>query len=285
MIVIVAIAAGIGIYFSKTNSYATSSQIPPQLPQQPQTRTSFFEVHMEPSNANDNMFGILTEFVNLANNYNVKLTLLFTPQWAEMISKSNDKLSLLNQWRTNGHEIGGHHHGPSTCPWDGYTNLDINGQEFKNRQNKVPCLEFVRASEKYSGNMDNYMELLSKLSETKTITMSDEDVDWPEGALYAAGGRRLEGAISQLRVVIFNGRNVHKLTSAPLEPRKSTVTGMLITIDELKNEYLSEKKGVFGIGAHEVSFRDNPHLYRQWFEFLKEQNSKPKTVSGIIEEK
>jgi hypothetical protein len=232
------------------------------------------------------MFNVLSEFVNLANQYNIRLTLLFTPQWAEMISRDKEKLGILNSWERQGHEIGGHHHGPTVCPWDGYTNLDITSQEFKIRQNRVPCPAFVRAKERYLGNMNDYMNLLSKLGTIKTITMSDEDVDWPEGALYAAGGRRLEGAISNPKIVNFSGHEMYKLTSAPLEPRKSTVTGIIITIDELKREYLSEKEGIFGVGAHEVSYRDNPDLYRQWFEFLKEQDPEMnhgKTISQIIE--
>jgi hypothetical protein len=245
------------------------------------TRDSFFEVHLEPSNANDEMFNTLTEFVSLADQYKVKLTLLFTPPWAEMVLKDQNKLSLLNKWKQNGHEMGGHHHGPSTCPWDGYTNLKYNGIEFKKRQNRVPCPEFVRKQERYLGDMQDYMELLNKLSQIKTITMSDEDVDWPEGALYAGGGRTLEGVISNPSTIIFNGYNVYKLTSVPLKSSK-TASGEKISIEEIKNEYLSNKEGVFGVNAHAVDYKNNPNLYKQWFKFLKEQESKSKTISQII---
>ncbi|HDZ77202.1 MAG TPA: hypothetical protein ENH41_03870 [Candidatus Omnitrophica bacterium] len=249
-------------------------------------RISFFEVHMEPSNANDDTFDALTEFVNLADRYNVKLTLLFTPQWAEMILKDSKKLGLLDQWKQDGHGIGGHHHGPSTCPWDGYTNLDPNSQEFKNRQNKVPCPKPVRAKEKYLGNMDDYMELLSNLGQIKTVTMSDADVDWPNGAVYSGGGRRLERAISQPELKIFNGQKVYQITIAALLARRSVVTGLLITVDDLKNEYLSEKEGVFGVGAHAMDYKEAPNLYKQWFELLNEQDPKMShamTISQIIE--
>lgn len=273
---VILILVGIGAFFILQK---------PAFPQPENIRDYFFEVHMEPSNANESMFNVLTKFVNLADQYNVNLTLLFTPQWAEMILKDSKKLSLLNQWKQNGHEIGGHHHGPTVCPWDGYTNLEYASQEFKNRQNRVPCPSFVREQEKYSGNMEDYMKLLSKLGTIKTITMSDEDVDWPKDALYAAGGRHLQEAISQSKMVIFNGHKVYKLTSCPLEPKK-LVTGIQITIDELKNAYLSEREGIFGVGNHPEGYKDNPNLYRQWFEFLKEQDPEmvhSKTIFQIIE--
>jgi hypothetical protein len=247
---------------------------------------SFFEVHLEPGNANDEMFDALRGLVNLADSYNVKLTILFTPQWAEMILKNNKKLSLVRQWAEEGHEIGGHHHGPSVCPWDGYTNLQYNSIEFKNRQNKVPCPEFVRKQEMYLGDMQDYMELLNKLGKIKTITMSDEDIDWPEGALYSGGGRTLEGAVSNPRKVVFNGHTVYKLSSVPLKSSR-TAFGERISIEEIKREYLSNREGIFGVNAHAVDYKNNPELYKQWFEFLKKQDPTmrhSKTISEIMGE-
>ncbi len=249
-------------------------------------RDSFFEIHLEPLNANKDMFNALLEFVDLADRYNIKLTLLFTPPWMEMIISDGNKIDLLSQWQENGHEVGGHHHGPSVCPWDGYTDLDVNSQEFKNRQNNVPCPESVRGQEEYLGDMDDYISLLSDLGQTRTLTMSDEDVDWPEGALYSAGGRRLQKAISEPELVIYNGREVYKLSSAPLKPGE-TVLGELITVDDLENEYLSEKEGKFGLNAHAADYKQNPDLYKEWFEFLNKQDpgmKNARTISRIVEE-
>ncbi len=250
-------------------------------------RVSFFEVHLEPQNANEDMFNTLMEFVDLADQYNIKLTLLFTSQWAEMILSDGHKINLLSQWQENGHEMGGHHHGASVCPWDGYTDLDVNGVEFMDRQNEVPCPEAVRDQEIYLGNMDDYMNLLSNLGSIKTVTMSDADVDWPEGAVYSAGGRRLIEAISEPQLVMYNGRQVYKLSSAPLKST-STVLGELITINDLKIEYLSEKEGVFGVVAHAVDYKNDPDLYLQWFQFLSQNDpgmSSAMTISQMIEQR
>ncbi|NOX89554.1 MAG: hypothetical protein GXO77_11050, partial [Calditrichaeota bacterium] len=73
------------------------------------SRDSFFEVHLEPNGANNDMFNNLSDFVKLADSYG--------------------------------------------------------GKEFEKRQNSVPCPEYVRASEKYLGDMNDNMKLLSKLGE------------------------------------------------------------------------------------------------------------------------
>ena len=237
---------------------------------QSNARDSFFEIHLEPNNANGDAFNALAEFVDIADSYGAKLTLLFTPQWAEMILSDNAKYSLIEQWEEAGHEIGGHHHGPSVCPWDGYTNLDVNGEEFRNRQNLVPCPESARAVEKYLGDMDAYMELIGGVGEIQTITMSDADVDWPNGIKYSAGGRKLREAISKPQTAIFNGQQVVKLSSATFLA-KTTVLGDIITLADLKEKYLSEQEGVFGING-KINNADNINLYKQWFEFLSKQD-------------
>lgn len=197
IIVIVIIAAGIGAFviFQK-----------PALPKSKTERDYFFEVHMEPQNAvkesSENSFNELSEFVGLANSYSIKLTILFTPQWINTLLNDSKKIGKMDEWRKQGHEIGGHHHGPTICPWDGYTNLDIASQEFKDRQKRVPCPKTIRADEKYFGDMDDYLKVIRKIGEIKTITMSDEDVDCPSENIYSAGDcaltRRFPCLISSL---------------------------------------------------------------------------------------
>ncbi|NOX89555.1 MAG: hypothetical protein GXO77_11055, partial [Calditrichaeota bacterium] len=51
-----------------------------------------------------------------------------------------------------------------------------------------------------------------------------------------------------------------------------------------KDEYLSDKEGVFGING-KINSEDNITLYKEWFEFLNEQDPEmkySKTVSQII---
>ncbi len=261
-------------------------------PQRLKTRVSFFEVHLEPRNANDDMFRALTDFVNLADQYKVKLTILFSPQWAEMVLKDAQKLAFVHHWQQNGHEIGGHHHAASHCSWDGYTNLVYGSPEFKQSQALWNCPKFERAQDKYLGTMEDYMKVLRRLAAIKTITMNDEDIDWSGGVFYAAGGLHIQEAISWPRVVNFNGYQVYKITSAPLIAEKRAVAkiaaiGRLITLQDLKNAYLSDRQGIFGVVAHDQDYDANPGLYKEWFEFLKEQNpemSHAKTVSRAIEE-
>ena len=43
-------------------------------------RYSFFAIHLEPQEVNDEDFGELCQFIALADIYNIKITLQFTPQ-------------------------------------------------------------------------------------------------------------------------------------------------------------------------------------------------------------
>ena len=70
-----------------------------------------------------------------------------------------------------------------------------------------------------------------------------------------------------------------------LKPSK-IVHGESISIDDLKNKYLSDKEGIFGVNAHAVDYKNNPNLYKQWFKFLNEQDLRMTsvlTISRIIE--
>ncbi len=65
----------------------------------------------------------LQGMVKLANAQNVRLTLLFSPQYAFYIASAPVRLEELNGWKKNGHEIGAYHQGPASRAWDGYSDL------------------------------------------------------------------------------------------------------------------------------------------------------------------
>ena len=255
-------------------------------PTESNARDSFFEVHMEPSTANEETFNELINFVDLADEYGVKLTLLFTPPWAEMIIGDNGKHQKLIQLKINGHEVGAHHHGPNVCPWDGYTDLDINSQEFKDEQNKVPCPNAVRNQEVYLGDMNDFMGVLNQLGSIKIMTPSNPSTDWTEGPIYMAGGTDIDNAISNPELFNYKGYSVYRVSSVPLEDKILPRTGEKIELEEIEEEYLSDKRGIFGVVAHPVDYKNSPELYKGWFEFLDEQDSEmkhAKTISQVIE--
>jgi len=67
---------------------------------------------------------VLKEMVKLADAQHVKLTLLFSAQYAEYLSSDTTRMIELENWRSAGHEIGAYHKGPDRKDWDGYTDLD-----------------------------------------------------------------------------------------------------------------------------------------------------------------
>lgn len=68
-------------------------------------------------------YDVLRSMVKLADERSVKLTLLFSAQYADFISSDTARLAELQAWKKAGHEAGAYHQGPETSAWDGYTDL------------------------------------------------------------------------------------------------------------------------------------------------------------------
>lgn len=65
----------------------------------------------------------LEGMVKLAGQQNVKLTLLFTAQYALYISTDITRMAEVETWEKSGHEVAAYHQGPGTRAWDGYSDL------------------------------------------------------------------------------------------------------------------------------------------------------------------
>jgi hypothetical protein len=71
----------------------------------------FVAIHNEPNNEPggekniEESFNYLVEMMNRADEYNIKLTLMFSAQWEEYITKNPGRLAMLDEWKENGHEI------------------------------------------------------------------------------------------------------------------------------------------------------------------------------------
>lgn len=66
----------------------------------------------------------LQGMVKLAGERGVRLTLLFSAQYAVYIASDAARLAELQGWKDAGHEIGAYHQGPETRGWDGYSDLE-----------------------------------------------------------------------------------------------------------------------------------------------------------------
>ena len=144
----------------------------------------------------------------------------------------------------------------------------------------------MRNQEVYLGDMNDFMGVLNQLGSIKIMTPSNPSTDWTEGPIYMAGGTDIDNAISNPELFNYKGYSVYRVSSVPLEDKILPRTGEKIELEEIEEEYLSDKRGIFGVVAHPVDYKNSPELYKGWFEFLDEQDSEmkhAKTISQVIE--
>ncbi len=87
----------------------------------------FVAIHNEPNHMlggeemREKAYPVLEQIVDKANEYNIKLTIMFSAQMADMIAENPERLAKIKEWEKQGHEISAHHHGVRHSNWDGYT--------------------------------------------------------------------------------------------------------------------------------------------------------------------
>lgn len=86
----------------------------------------FVAIHCEPPvvDALDANYLALRRMVEKANRSGVRLTIMFAAPWAKYIAESPQRMAEVRIWRSQGHEIGAHHHGIDHGVWDGYTDYE-----------------------------------------------------------------------------------------------------------------------------------------------------------------
>ena len=129
----------------------------------------FLAVHNEPVVRDLGVnYEALKRLVEKANDYHMKLTLMFTPPWTEFIKSDRTRAMELELSKKQGHEIAGHHHGvwhPGT--WDGYTYLP----PFE----AMVIRDSMGKNEPYLGNLFDYQFVLAGLDpEVHSGCMNDE---------------------------------------------------------------------------------------------------------------
>jgi len=199
--------------------------------------------------------------VKLSDKYDAKLTLQFTPQWAEYIIKNKINFNLLKKWQKCGHEVALHHHGYDHGDWDGYTNRF--GKENDPR---------------FRGRVTDMMELMKKLVHPYQLlsgTITDEEFDYPQGIKYDTEGIQMYHAVTKPKRVKLGNNDVIQVGMAFL-PFDGN-------IELFKQEYLkSVKDQVFGLVTHEMDFSENSKIIQAWFKFVRSRGENIKTVSEII---
>ncbi len=142
-----------------------------------QTIGAVINVHIEPtSNQRDTLdhWQTVQSIVELSDEYEMKLSLHFSPSVAEFVTSNAEALELVRDWEESGHEIAAHHHDPSHAEWDGYTN-DAS----------------LIGTRGYEGTVDELMEIVTAITADGEILVGSGTKDaeeWPEGVIYGSAG-------------------------------------------------------------------------------------------------
>ncbi|MDQ7780109.1 MAG: hypothetical protein RDV41_10430, partial [Planctomycetota bacterium] len=244
---------------------------------------TFFAVHMEANELSHGKYQAeqwpnLIKFVETADKYDAKLTLLFNPQWAEFVLQDEKKLAVVKGWQKNGHEVGLHFHWVRHGDWNGYTNRK------DGKYTNDP---------RYRGPVGEMMTLIAKLAEPdKILTMcmgpepkvdspgevEIDETDYPDGILYDLDGMNL-GVGKPVKTRFGEKELVHLWHHFFASPRRTE------HLDRIREEFTKAGADeVLGVVTHEADFGRDPEFIELWFKFCSEQNVKIKTVRSIIAE-
>ena len=231
-----------------------------------------FVVHCEPKNADPASFLQLRDMVVKADQHQVKLTIDFTPQWAEMILEHPVFSDLVTNWHEAGHELGAHHHPywvskTRGTNWDGYTNTP--------QENLLGS-----DGENYLGDMDDYLALLNELPGTRTsgtlgLGEPPDAIDWPQDLLYSAAGHAFEDIVSRPQKVEYAGHVVWQMKHGLLS------NGLP---EQVENAYAAAVPGdIVAVVTHVSNYEDFPQAVENYFAFLGSQDPSGNTLVTVTE--
>ncbi|MBD3193401.1 MAG: hypothetical protein GF308_22385 [Candidatus Heimdallarchaeota archaeon] len=237
----------------------------------------YLAIHCEPGAVPSSLdqpetyWPFLKTMVTKADQYGIKLNLLFNPQWAHYILQNTSRFFMIRNWEANGHEIGVHHHGPHHGGWNGYTNqVDYQGDP------------------RYLGNISDMMIPLNQLPASGQIvsgcisTQDDIEYDCPEGLLYTTygGGDKLDHLWSFPDYGYYNDQTVLRVTHALFGSEKNEV---VIDLDQFKELY-QEKNNEFVMGLvwHAFNYAENPSTYIDFFSYLQQEGIQTHTLPEIL---
>ena len=252
-------------------------------------------VHNEPYNvpsgekriARD--YDVLCQLINIALQRDIKLTLMFTAQWADYISANASRLARLKLWAERGHEIAAHHHNVYHINWDGYTNYPPESVK-PMRQNIQP------RKERFLGNLEMYVTSLLKINpDIKSGCMNAEldKSELPDRIIYDTslgaanfGETKLlsdfenpvKGVNEYISAAAYRGIERKWLTHYQVNNNRNSGQAM--------KTVLGMKDGAYGVVMH--SFKRQLSSFAAYIEFLHgidPSASHSVTISDVVERK
>lgn len=240
----------------------------------------FIAIHNEPHNVPNGKaiiaheYNTLKEMVKKADEYNIKLTLMFSAQWADYISESPERMNDLEKWKKNGHEIAAHHHSIYHGNWDGYT-------DFPKETVIKERLKKVKSPEQYLGTLDDFMAKLKKINpEINSGCVNDESdkAVFPDEIKYDTCSGFLNNGELGKRMSDFDGnpekaKNEYILTGSVNGIERKWLSHYPINTKENEEkaevEFDSTNSGVFGAVIHSI-----PGEAQNFYDFLDFIHSK-----------
>jgi hypothetical protein len=255
----------------------------------------FIAIHNEPYHfpggrrALGASYRTLVEMVERADEYQIKLTLMFAPQWADFIADDSERMDLLAKWKNNGHEIAGHHHSIYHGNWDGYTNYPVR-HALAERARHTP------RPERYLGTLKDFLAKVRKLEPTLQCGCMNDEFDkksLPDGIVFdtCSGfanfgplGRRLGDGVDPEK-----GRNEYVSVGRSSGVTRRWLTHYQITTHERQKAaqgvFQSMSEGVYGVVTHSIQSQAAP--YFEFLGFLHSEDptgERSRTVSAVINE-
>ena len=263
----------------------------------------FVAIHNEPFHypAGEKMlkesYAVLRKMVAAADKYNIKLTLMFTAQYADYISSDKKRMSELKEWEKRGHEIAAHHHSIYHGNWDGYTNYSKEkAMEERKRRLRTARRGLQRKPEKYLGTLKDYIKRLKRINPKVKSGCMNEEADkncMPDEIIYATcsgfanfgkPGRRLSDTVAE------KGKNefvtVGKVNGIERKWLCHFQTTTPDRVSSAKKVFESMSSGVYGSVNHSSTRELGSFLL--WLEFLHSKDPEGKfsrTVTEIIEQR
>jgi len=248
----------------------------------------FIAIHNEPRVKDLEInYQTLKKLIAEANMYNIKLTLMFTPQWASFIIDNPERALELEEWKRQGHEIAAHHHSiRHPGRWDGYTYLP--------KEEALKIRRSMGRNETYLGDMKDFISELKKLNpEIHSGCLNDEGdkkvlpdeiiYDTCSGyANFGEPGRRIPD------VMAIKGRNEFISVGVVNGIERKWLTHFLVkdeeTLEAAKQVYSSMNSGVYGVVTHSVKVQAEKMAGFMRFLHSKDpKGKKSRTLSEIIE--
>lgn len=204
------------------------------------------------------------QLVNLAEKYNVKLTLSFNPQWAEYILKDDGKIKKVKEWQNYGHEISFHYHSFTQDDWCGFSDLSESEND-----------------PRYRGTFEQGLEFVKELAKPELL------ITGTKLQIHVGGGKNNSNDARQKPTTMKKwGKIVFSLSHGRLMVNGDPPAWQPVSLlSEFKDEYARiEYDEVFGVVVHCHDFYYRPDIVEEWFKFIQEQTDKIRTVKDIAQE-